>query len=211
MQKSELLNEHIYDQDRADELIAKRSKTLGISRRDFAFMFAAGALASVAMPSFGQTAVTQTDQSILKAAPPEFFRRSGSNLEMRWEAMYNRGYIVPNELFFVRNNSPVVPRIDPKVWQLKVDGSAVSRPRTFSYDEILSMPSVSVIRSIECAGNGRDFFEISHGKKIAGTPWNLGGIGVAEWTGVPLREVLDRCGLKRTTRDVMPEGSTKNA
>ena len=207
MQKSELLNEHIYDQERADEFVAGRAKMFGMSRRDFAFRFAAGALASVALPSFGQTAsVAQTDQSVLKPAPPEFFRRSGSNLEMRWEAMYNRGYIVPNELFFVRNNSPVVPRIDQKLWQLKIEGTGVSRPRTFSYNDILSMPSVSVIRSIECAGNGRDFFEISHGKKIAGTPWNLGGIGVAEWTGVPLREILDRCGLKRTARDVMPEG-----
>jgi DMSO/TMAO reductase YedYZ molybdopterin-dependent catalytic subunit len=89
---------------------------------------------------------------------------------------------------------------------LQVDGSGVARPRSFSYDELLSMPSVSVIRAIECAGNGRNMFQASHGKKIEGTPWNLGGIGVAEWTGVPLREVLDRAGIKRTARDVMPEG-----
>src|SRR5258708_34956270 len=68
------------------------------------------------------------------------------------------------------------------------------------------MPSISVIRSIECAGNGRNFFEFSHGKKVPGTPWFLGGIGVAEWTGVPLRELLDRAGIKRSARDVMPEG-----
>jgi len=106
-------------------------------------------------------------------------------------------------MFFVRNNNPT-PKIDLATWQLKVEGSGVERPRSFTYDEILSMPSISVIRAIECAGNGRNFFEKSHGKKIEGTPWNLGGIGVAEWTGVPLREVLKRAGVKRTVRDVMP-------
>jgi DMSO/TMAO reductase YedYZ molybdopterin-dependent catalytic subunit len=68
------------------------------------------------------------------------------------------------------------------------------------------MPSISVIRALECAGNGRNFFEVTHGKKIEGTPWSLGGIGVAEWTGVPLREVLERAGVKKSAKDVMPVG-----
>ncbi len=118
-------------------------------------------------------ALAQTDQAIPKNAPAEYFIRNGSNLEMRWEAMYNRGYIVPTELFFVRNNSPVVPRIDPAKWKLQIEGSGVMRPMSFTYDELLSMPSISVIRAIECAGNGRNLFQASHGKKIEGTPWDL--------------------------------------
>ncbi|WP_242056178.1 molybdopterin-dependent oxidoreductase [Nostoc flagelliforme] len=106
-------------------------------------------------------------------------------------------------MFFVRNNNPT-PNIDLATWQLRIEGSGVKRPRTFTYDEILSMPSVSVIRAIECAGNGRNFFQKSHSEKIEGTPWNLGGIGVAEWTGVLLGDVLKRAGLKPTARDVMP-------
>src|SRR6266850_909197 len=50
------------------------------------------------------------------------------------------------------------------------------------------------------------FFENAYGKKAQGTQWKLGAIGVAEWTGVRLRDVLDRAGLKRTAKDVMPEG-----
>jgi DMSO/TMAO reductase YedYZ molybdopterin-dependent catalytic subunit len=131
---------------------------------------------------------------------------SDSDLEMRWEGMYRRGFVVPNELFFVRNNSPVVPHIDPATWRLHVTGSGVLSPRSFTYDELLAMPSISVLRAIECAGNGRSGFEVSHGRKVPGTPWNLGAIGVAEWTGVPLRDVLELVGLKQTARDVMPEG-----
>lgn len=207
MQKSDLLNEHVYDLERADELNGKQAKMMGMSRRRFALMMTGGAIAAINIPTFAQNSVgTQIDQAILKPAPPELFLRSGSNLEMRWDAMYNRGYLVPNELFFVRNNSPVVPRLDQASWRLRVEGSGVSRPKSFTFDDILSMPSISVIRAIECAGNGRNLFQLSHGKKIAGTPWFLGGIGVAEWTGVPLREVLERSGVKRTARDVMPEG-----
>ena len=66
---------------------------------------------------------------------------------------------------------------------------------------------VSVIRAIECAGNGRSFFQVTHGKPVSGTPWKLGGIGVAEWTGVPFREVLERAGVTRNARDVIPEGA----
>jgi len=163
----------------------------------------------VAAAGIGATRIgtAEARQAIVKPAPPDFFLQDGSNLEMRWEAMYSRGYLVPNELFFVRNNSPEVPRLDPATWRLELAGPALARPRSFSYDEILAMPSVSVIRAIECAGNGRNFFELAHGKKISGTRWTLGAIGVAEWTGVPLREVLERAGVTRTARDVMPEGA----
>ena len=196
------MNEQIYDQESAEEFVWKCARMHGLSRRNFIRLLLQG---TAAITLF-RNPVFANDPEILKAAPPELFIKTGSNLEMRWEAMYNRGYIVPNDLFFVRNNSAKVPQLSEKAWRLQVDGSGVSRPASFTYDEILALPSTSVIRAIECAGNGRNLFEFSHGKKIPGTPWNLGGIGVAEWTGVPLREMLERAGVKRTARDVMPEG-----
>lgn len=48
------------------------------------------------------------------------------------------------------------------------------------------------------SGSARSFFQAAYGKKVQGTQWKLGAIGVAEWTGVPLREILERAGLKRT-------------
>jgi sulfane dehydrogenase subunit SoxC len=68
------------------------------------------------------------------------------------------------------------------------------------------MPSHSVMRYVECAGNGRSLFETAYGKKAQSTQWKLGAIGVAEWTGVQLSTILDHAGLKRTARDVMAEG-----
>jgi sulfane dehydrogenase subunit SoxC len=205
MNRKDLLDEHLYDTEREQEFASKKSQAPMSRRKYFKLLTASGAAATMSglVPAGGSA---QDAKPILKDARPEFFIQHGSNLEMRWEAMFKRGYVVPTELFFVRNNSASVPRIDPAKWLLQIEGSGVSRPRSFSYDDLLSMPSVSVIRALECAGNGRNLFQVSHEKKIEGTPWNLGAIGVAEWTGVPLREVLDRAGIKRTARDVMPEG-----
>ena len=207
MDEKDLLDERIYEQARADERIWERARALGLSRRRLVQLLAAsaGAAAVSVVPSPRQMKAAQVIEAIVKPGRSEWFYRIGSNLEMRWETMYNRGYLVPNELFFVRNNNPT-PRLDPATWRLQVEGSGVSNPRSFSYDEILSMPSVSVIKAIECAGNGRSFYKAAYGKEASGTQWKLGGIGVAEWMGVPMGEVLERAGLKPTARDVMPVG-----
>ncbi len=145
------------------------------------------------------------DNVVLKPTPPELFINHGNDREMRWDAMYGRGYLVPNEMFYVRNHC-ATPVIDISAWRLAVDGDAVTKPFALSYDELLAMPSISLTRAMECAGNGRSFFEALVGKPIDGTQWRLGGIGVAEWTGVPLRAVLERAGVKKSARDVMPHG-----
>lgn len=202
-----LMDEHVYEAARADERSWKRTETLGIPRRRLLELLAAGAGAAAltGVRRLPRAAAAPATDLLVKPTPPEFFNDFGSNKEMRWEVMYSRGYVVPNELFFVRDHSRT-PRLDASTWRLRVEGSGVSRPREFTYDEIVGMPSISVTKFIECAGNGRSFFEAAYGRKAEGGQWHLGAIGVAEWTGVPLREVLDRAGLKPSARDVMPEG-----
>lgn len=126
--------------------------------------------------------------------------------EMRWDQLRGRGYLVSNDRFFVMSWGEA-PRIDAATWRLKIEGSGVERPLELTYDELLGLPSVSLIRYIECAGNGRAFFGEELGRESDSWPrWRLGGYGVAEWTGVPLRDVLALAGLKKTACDVMPEG-----
>ena len=199
--------EEEYRQARAEEHSWRLARSLGVSRRRFLKALggagAAGALQGVASrPTAAQTA---PPAPVVKPTPADLFNDYGSNKEMRWEAMYQRGYLTPTEAFFVRNHTRTA-RIDVAAWRLKVDGSGVGRPLELTFDELVGLPSVSVIRYVECAGNGRSFFESASGKKAQGTQWKLGGVGVAEWTGVPLREVLDRAGIKPTARDVMPHG-----
>lgn len=206
MAYEKFVREEDYLQAGADEYVWGRARELGVSRRRFFQMLAAGgaaaALGGRATPKVWAQAAPAP---VVKPTPKELFNDYGSNKEMRWENLYERGYLVPNELFFVRDHTKT-PLIDSKTWRLKIEGSGIEKPMELTYDELLSLPSLSVIRYIECAGNGRSFFEGAYGKKADGTQWKLGAIGVAEWTGVPLSEVLNRAGLKKSARDVMPEG-----
>ncbi len=206
MRREEFAGEGEYRQARSEEYRWRLAGRLGLSRRRF-LQAAAGAGAAVALggPSLRPAEAQTAPAVVVKPTPVDLFNDYGSNKEMRWEAMYQRGYLTPTELFFIRNHTKT-PRIDVASWRLKVEGSGVGRPLELTFDDLVGLPSVSVIRYVECAGNGRSFFESANGKKAQGTQWKLGGVGVAEWTGVPLREVLDRAGLKPTARDVMPQG-----
>lgn len=143
--------------------------------------------------------------TIVKPLPPELFIAHDTNAEMRWEAMRDVGYHVPNDRFFVRSHTST-PVVDAATWRLRLHGSGLRNPRGFGYEELLAMSSVTADAAIECAGNGRSFFGSQQGQEISGTPWRLGGIGVARWRGVPLASVLDLAGITPDAVDVMPRG-----
>ncbi|GAA3022917.1 sulfite oxidase [Streptosporangium longisporum] len=142
---------------------------------------------------------------IVKPLPPELFTEHETNAEMRWEAMGDVGFHVPNERFFVRNHTRT-PIVDAETWQLRLHGSGLAAPRSFGYRELLALPSVTRDAAIECAGNGRSLFASQQHRRAEGTPWGLGGIGVARWRGVPLATVLERSGLTPDAVDVMARG-----
>jgi DMSO/TMAO reductase YedYZ molybdopterin-dependent catalytic subunit len=205
---TEGIDERVDQRLRTEAGLGQPAQQLGLSRRRLMQLLVAGGAAVPWRRGHPRSAQAQTApglELVVKPTPPDRFFDYGTNKEMRWETMYGRGYLVPNDLFFVRNHTRT-PRLDVATWRLQVEGAGVERPFELRYDDLLAMPSLSVIRSIECAGNGRSFFQAAYGKQAQGTQWKLGGIGVAEWTGVPLREVLERAGLKRTARDIMVEG-----
>ena len=142
---------------------------------------------------------------IVKPLPPEWFVVHGTNAEMRWETVRRLGHLIPSERFFVRNHTRT-PAIDPATWRLTIHGAGVRRPLSLSYRDLERLPSRDVTAVVECAGNGRSFFGSQQGTPASGTPWKLGGIGLARWRGVPLGEVLDRAGLRRHAVDVLAEG-----
>jgi sulfane dehydrogenase subunit SoxC len=204
---TEGIDERVDQRLRTEAALGQPAQQLGLSRRRLMQLLVAGGAVPWGRghPRPAQAQTAPGPELVVKPTPLDRFFDYGTNKEMRWETMYGRGYLVPNDLFFVRNHTRT-PRLDVATWRLQVEGSGVERPLELRYDDLLAMPSLSVIRYIECAGNGRSFFQAAYGKQAQGTQWKLGGIGVAEWTGVPLREVLERAGLKRTARDIMVEG-----
>ena len=142
---------------------------------------------------------------ITKALPPEAYIPFGSNAEMRYEALKPDQLLIPAANFFVRNHVSTPP-IDAATWKLSVEGSGVEKPLTLSYDELRKLPSTTLTRALECSGNGRSFFQSMLNRPAQGTQWKLGAWGVAEWTGTPLAEILQRAGVKTSATNVMPIG-----
>lgn len=129
-----------------------------------------------------------------------------TNLETKPERLTE--FITANDEFFVCNQTKT-PRIDPSTYRLKIEGDAVKQSLELSYDEVLSLPSHTVLVYLECAGSQRGLFEKVMGEQIAEdhlTRWMLGGVGMAEWTGVSLRVILERAGIKPDAVDVNIQG-----
>jgi DMSO/TMAO reductase YedYZ molybdopterin-dependent catalytic subunit len=112
-----------------------------------------------------------------------------------------RGWVTPTRLFFVRNHFPV-PEINLDTWRLSVAG-CVGKPRQWTWEELTELPERTVFATVECAGNGRSFLT----PHLHGVQWGAGAVGHAEWTGVPLRLVLQESGVRPEALEVLFEGA----
>jgi DMSO/TMAO reductase YedYZ molybdopterin-dependent catalytic subunit len=116
-----------------------------------------------------------------------------------------RGWVTPNPLFFVRNHFPM-PTIDLAKWKLRIEG-CVEHAMEWTLDELMALPERSVFATVECAGNGRSFLA----ERMPGVQWGAGAIGHAEWTGVPLKLLLDRAKLKPEAIEILFEGADRGS
>lgn len=141
---------------------------------------------------------------------PEPFIQHPTNLETRLELLQH-SFITPNSLFFVRNNAPSTPHIDVENYRLVVAGDAVEREIELTYDDLRRLPSRSIPANVECAGNWRGFYDVIQDRPASGGQWRAGAIGLAYWTGTPLREVLNLAGVREDAVDVQLIGLDEEA
>jgi DMSO/TMAO reductase YedYZ molybdopterin-dependent catalytic subunit len=111
------------------------------------------------------------------------------------------GVVVPNAHFYVRNHFDI-PTLDPARWRLQVTG-LFERPLSLSLRDLQNMPSQTLVVTLECAGNGRSLLS----PPVEGEKWALGAVSTAEWTGVPLREVINRAGPTSKARELVFRGA----
>jgi sulfite oxidase len=172
------------------------------TRRDF---MAAGGMAGAAYAlsrlvpneAFAQTIIKGKERLIVRSVRPEDLETPVSLLNT---------WITPNDLFYVRTHT-YAPSIDDaaaREWSVKVDGE-VERPLTISIDEMKKMTRATVTVTLECAGNGRAFFD----PPVAGIQWEKGAVGTARWTGVRLSEILAKAGVKPIGKYVLLGGADK--
>ena len=112
-------------------------------------------------------------------------------------------YLTPNDLFFVRHHwNPAYQNASR--WTLTVDGE-VGRPLRLTLADLKKMPRASATCVLQCAGNGRGLYK----PVVPGVQWKYGAVGNARWTGVRVRDLLDRAGLKGPARHVHTSGADK--
>lgn len=170
-------------------------------RRRFLKVLSAGGAAALlpgcSTPEAPAEAQEETSAFFKDTTP--FVQHGATNLEARPENF--GGFLTPVEHFFVRNNASSIA-VDAASYRLEVAGDAVETPLALTYEELVEMPSRTVFSYVECGGNQRSFFGSMLGQPAQGTQWGRGAVGMAEWTGVPLAEVLTRAGVRDTALDV---------
>jgi DMSO/TMAO reductase YedYZ molybdopterin-dependent catalytic subunit len=126
-------------------------------------------------------ASTQTDAipTPLTTAPP---LPAGSSLEVAGVSPL----VTPNRDFYRIDTALLVPRPDVATWRLRVWG-LVDRPFDLTYDQLVAMPLHEQYVTIACVSN-----------EVGG---NL--VGNALWTGVRLKELLERAGLKADATQIV--------
>jgi sulfane dehydrogenase subunit SoxC len=113
------------------------------------------------------------------------------------------GMITPSGLHFERHHSGV-PDIDPAAHRLLVHG-LVKRPLIFSMDALMRYPMISRIHFMECSGNSQLLYQPTPPNLTVGQAHGL--VSCSEWTGVPLRILLEEAGVDRSAQWILAEGA----
>ncbi len=179
-----------------------------ISRRTFlaATLLAAGSSGSLAEPSVtlpfenGERPLVKYPQKRpllrLTAKPPQ--------LETPF-SVFNEGVVTPNDAFFVRYHLTLSPpgaeQLTPERFRLQIKGS-VQAALSLSMDELKRFESVELVAVNQCSGNSRGFFT----PRVQGGQSGNGMMGNARWTGVPLKKILEKAGVKADAKEVTFNG-----
>jgi sulfane dehydrogenase subunit SoxC len=114
----------------------------------------------------------------------------------------SQGILTPSSLHYERHHAGI-PDIDPAGHRLVIQG-IVERPLILTVDEIKRLPSISRILLIECGGNSGSEWAA----RTAGDVQRSHGLAsCSEWTGVPLRLLLEEVGVKPGASWLIAEGA----
>lgn len=158
----------------ADEALARRiaEKGTNLERRSlFVSAAAFGAAAAGAGLAQAQTAApAAAPPAAAPASPPRRIIVKDDSRVLNIGATVRSGnfwnfttFMTPVEEFCVRNHYPTPTvaqneNLSPQNWKLKIHGSSVERPVELSYEDLLRMPSKTIVATMECHGNGRTLF-----------------------------------------------------
>lgn len=117
------------------------------------------------------------------------------------------GIITPSGLHFERHHQGWHD-VDPAKHRLMINGSDpafLKKPKVYTMDELMRLPSVSRIHFIECGANtGLEWGNVA----VPTVQYTHGMLSCSEFTGVPLKLLLEDCGVDyKKARYVLAEGA----
>lgn len=146
------------------------------------------------------------ERALVRRQSPGLTQVAGSSVSfMPLQGMF--GIITPSGLHFERHHQGWVD-IDPARHRFMVNGSTpdlVRKPKVYTLDDVMRMPSVSRMHFIECGANtGMEWGNVA----VPTVQYTHGMLSCSEFTGVPLRALLEDCGADlEKGRFVLAEGA----
>ncbi|MFZ3322949.1 MAG: molybdopterin-dependent oxidoreductase [Usitatibacter sp.] len=186
-----------------------------IDRRRFIAGMTLPALASIpeiapAAEKFWQPAELAegtVESAVLEAIPGKvpLIKRSYRPPNFETPIDYFRDPITRNDAFFVRYHLSGIPqKIDAKAWRLKIGGDAAKQPVEFTFEQLRKdFRPVEITAVCQCSGNRRGMFQ----PHVQGVEWGIGAMGNARWTGVRLKDLLEKAGISDKAVEIFFNGA----
>ncbi len=113
------------------------------------------------------------------------------------------GIITPSGLHFERHHQGWWD-IDPSQHRFMING-LVKQPKVYTMDDLMRMPSISRMHFIECGANtGMEWGNVA----VPTVQYTHGMLSCCEFTGVPLKWLLDDCGIDmKKAKFILAEGA----
>jgi len=153
---------------------------------------AAASLGLLGMPDWALPALAQGETVVPFGDWPETFNPTPGPDRRLFDTRTITSPFTAKDQFFTTQHYGH-PVVDPAAYRLKVSG-LVNTPASLSLDDIRKMGNAEMICGFECSGNRRPV---------------QGLISNGRWTGVPLKTVLDKAGLKANAREIVFFGADK--
>ncbi|WP_420347720.1 sulfite dehydrogenase [Pelagibius sp.] len=116
------------------------------------------------------------------------------------------GIITPNGLCFERHHAGIA-EVEPAQYRLMING-LVEKPIVFTLEDLKRFPRENHIYFLECAANsGMEW----RGAQLNGCQFTHGMVHNVMYTGVRLRHLLERAGVRTNGKWVLAEGADASA
>lgn len=149
---------------------------------------------------------SQYESQLLRRESPGLARVSGASVSFcPLQGLF--GIITPSGLHFERHHQGW-HEVDPAKHRLMVNASDpafLKKPKVYTMDALMRLPSVSRIHFIECGANtGLEWGNVA----VPTVQYTHGMLSCSEFTGVPLKLLLEDCGVDyKKARYVLAEGA----